>query len=162
MCIRDSLNVTNSVRQLDQRKNYTSGTDSWIESYINEVKPFHTKIREYKLGYTGTDTQDGIFTDFDNPTFYDSEKSKIRPLSVLNDTGKLTEYPWQMWYDYHKKYVSSITISHGGTGYETAPTVLVLGGTVASTGPFQLLGTSSSGSTSSKDSGLSLSDFGAA
>ena len=142
------LNVTNSVRQLDQRKNYTSGTDSWIESYINEVKPFHTKIREYKLGYTGTDTQDGIFTDFDNPTFYDSEKSKIRPLSVLNDTGKLTEYPWQMWYDYHKKYVSSITISHGGTGYETAPTVLVLGGTVASTGPFQLLGTSSSGSTS--------------
>jgi hypothetical protein len=65
------INAKNSVRPLDQRKTYTTGTDTWIESYINEVKPFHTKLREYKLGYTGTDTQDGIFTDFDNPPFYD-------------------------------------------------------------------------------------------
>ena len=71
------VNVTNSVRQLDQRKTYTSGTDSWIEDYINEVKPFHTKLREYKLGYDKTETQDGIFTEFDNPPFYDEAISKI-------------------------------------------------------------------------------------
>ena len=53
-----------------------------------------------------------------------------------------------MWYDYHKKYVNSITLVDGGEGYTTAPTVTVLGGTVGSTGPFQILGTSSSGSTS--------------
>jgi hypothetical protein len=53
------INAKNSVRQLDQRKTYTTGTDSWIESYINEVKPFHTKLREYKLGYDKTETQDG-------------------------------------------------------------------------------------------------------
>ena len=52
-----------------------------------------------------------------------------------------------MWYDYHKKYVTSITVSYGGTGYETAPTVTILGGTESSTGPFQLQGNSSSGST---------------
>ena len=46
------INAKNSVRQLDQRKTYTTGTDSWIESYINEVKPFHTKLRKYKLGTT--------------------------------------------------------------------------------------------------------------
>ena len=141
------INVTNSVRQLDQRKNYTLGTDSWIESYINEVKPFHTKLREYKLGYVGTDTQDGLFTDFDNPAFYDSEQSKIRPLHVISDTDKLTEYPWQIWNDYHKKYVTSITVSYGGTGYQTAPTVTILGGTTGSTGPFQIQGTSSRGPT---------------
>ena len=59
------INAKNSVRQLDQRKTYTTGTDSWIEDYINEVKPFHTKLREYKLGYSDTETQDGIFSDFD-------------------------------------------------------------------------------------------------
>jgi len=142
------INAKNSVRALDQRKTYTTGTDSWIESYINEVKPFHTKLREYKLGHTGTETHDGMFTDFDSPTFYDVETGKIRALNVSSDTAKLTEYPWQMWNDYHKKYVSSITVGNGGSGYTSTPTVTIVGGTVASTGPFQILATSSSGSTS--------------
>jgi hypothetical protein len=142
------INAKNSVRPLDQRKTYTTGTDSWIESYINEVKPFHTKLREYKLGYTGTDTQDGIFTDFDNPPFYDDATGKIRSLNVSSDTDKLTQYPWQMWNDYHKKYVQSITVTSGGSGYQVAPTVTIVGGTTGSTGPFQIQATSSSGATS--------------
>ena len=142
------INAKNSVRQLDQRKTYTTGTDSWIESYVNEVKPFHTKLREYTLGYDKTETQDGIYTDFDSPTFYDSGTGKIRGLNVALDTAKLTEYPWQMWNDYHKKYVQSITVTKGGSGYTTAPTITIVGGTTASTGPFQLQATSSSGSTS--------------
>ena len=142
------INVKNSVRELDQRKSYTTGTDSWIEDYINEVKPFHTKLREYRLAYDKTETQDGIYTDFDNPTFYDASTGKIRALNVDSDTAKLTEYPWQMWNDYHKKYVSSITVTSGGSGYQVVPTVTILGGTVGSTGPFQIQGTSSSGSTS--------------
>jgi hypothetical protein len=142
------INAKNSVRKLDQRKTYTKGTDSWIESYINEVKPFHTKLREYKLGYEKTETQDGIFSDFDNPTFYDTETGKIRSLNVDSDTAKLTEYPYQMWYDYHKKYVQTITVTASGSGYEVAPTVSILGGTTGSTGPFQLQATSASGSTS--------------
>ncbi len=144
------INAKNSVRQLDQRKTYTTGTDSWIESYINEVKPFHTKLREYRLGYDTTDTQDGIYSDFDNPTFYDATTGKIRPLNVDVDTSKLTEYPHQMWYDYHKKYVSSITVTAGGSGYEVAPTVTINGGTTGSTGPFQIQATSSSGASSGK------------
>ena len=64
------------------------------------------------------------------------------------DTDKLTEYPHQMWYDYHKKYVKSITVYDGGSGYETAPTVSILGGTTGSTGPFQIQATSSSGPSS--------------
>ena len=142
------INVKNSVRELDQRKSYETGTDAWIESYIKEVKPFHTKLREYKLTYSGSDTQDGLFSDFDNPPFYDTTTKKIRPLNVDVDTDKLTEYPHQMWNDYHKKYVSSITITSAGSGYEVAPEVTILGGTVGSTGPFQIQGTSSSGATS--------------
>ena len=142
------INAKNNVRKLDQRKTYTSGTDSWIENYINEVKPFHTKLREYRLAYNTTETQDGIYTDFDNPTFYDASTGKIRPLNVNTDTDKLTEYPWQMWQDYHKKYVQSITVTSGGSGYEEAPTVSILGGTTGSTGPFQIQATSSSGATS--------------
>ena len=139
------INAKNSVRQLDQRKTYTTGTDAWIESYINEVKPFHTKLREYKLGYTDTDTQDGIFTDFDNPAFYDATTGAIRNLNITSDTTKQTEYPHKFWSEYYKKHVASITISKAGSGYTVAPTVTILGGTVGSTGPFQIQDTAASG-----------------
>ena len=142
------INIKSSVRELDQRKTYSAGTDDWIEDYINEVKPFHTKVREYKLGYTGTETQDGIFSDFDNPPFYDADEGKIRSLNVARDSAKLDEYPWQMWNDHHKKHVESITVVDGGSGYTKVPTVTIVGGTVTSTGPFQILGLSASGSTS--------------
>jgi hypothetical protein len=121
------INAVNRVRAFDQRKTYTIGTDSWIESYINEVKPFHSKLREYKIGYTSPEQHDGVVTDFDNPPFYDETVSKIRSLNVSTDTAKLTQYPWQLWYDYHRKHVQSITVYHGGSGYEKAPTVTITG-----------------------------------
>ena len=121
------INAVNKVRQFDQRKTYTIGTDSWIEDYINEVKPFHTKLREYKLGYNAPEQHDGVITDFDNPPFYDTSVSKIRRLNVQTDTDKLTQYPWQLWYDYHRKHVQSITVTHGGSGYVKAPTVTITG-----------------------------------
>ena len=139
------VNARNSVRTLDQRKTYTIGTDEWVQDYINEVKPFHTKLREYKLGYTGTDTQDGIFTDFDNPPFYDANENKIRNINITGDTTKQTEYPHKFWSDYYKKHVTSITVTNGGSGYTKVPTVTILGGTVGSTGPFQIYDTAASG-----------------
>ena len=144
------LNIKNNFRELTQRKTYNTGTDSYVEEYIKEVKPFHTKLREYKVGYNKTETQDGLFTDFDNPPFYDSSTNKIRnidPDSVVDST-KITEYPWKIWNQNYKKSVKSITLTDAGSGYTETPTVTIVGGTVASTGPFQILGTSASGSTS--------------
>jgi hypothetical protein len=140
------INVTNSLRPLDQRKTYRVGTDDYVESYINEVKPFHTKIREYKLGYTGVDTEDGINTDFDLPAFYDG--TEIRNVDVDADTAIMATYPYRFWRDNYKKYVNTITVTKGGSGYITAPTVTLVGGTTGSVGPFAVLGQSNSGTTS--------------
>jgi hypothetical protein len=121
------ITAVNKVRQFDQRKTYTTGTDDWIESYINEVKPFHTKLREYKLGYSAPEQHDGVITDFDNPPFYDDSVGKIRSINPATETTRLTQYPWQLWYDYHRKHVQSITVFYGGSGYEVAPTVTITG-----------------------------------
>ena len=99
------VNAKNSIRQLDQRKNYEVGTDAWVESYIKEVKPFATKLREYKIGYNKQEDMDGIFTDFDNPPFYDPLNAKIRNVDLNVDTAKLSLYPWKMYNDSYKKYV---------------------------------------------------------
>jgi len=144
------LNVKNNFRELTQRKTYTTGADSYVEEYIKEVKPFHTKLREYKVGYNKTETQDGLFTDFDNPPFYDQEIKTIRNLDVGStaDATRITEYPHKIWNDSYKKSVKSLTLNSGGSGYTTAPTVTFVGGSVENTGPFQILGRSNSSSTS--------------
>ena len=143
------MNIKNNFRELTQRKTYTTGADQYVEEYINEVKPFHTKLREYKLGYRNTDTEDGLFTDFDNPPFYDTATNSIRLLDEngLPDATRITEYPHKLWAENYKKAVKSITITNGGSGYSKAPTISFIGGTVGSTGPFQILGTSNSGAT---------------
>jgi len=140
------INVSNILRELDQRKNYRVNTENYVEEYINEVKPFHSKIREYKLGYTGTETQDGIYTDFDLPAFYDG--NTIRNINLSTDILTLNTYPYRFWRDNYKKYVTEIDVVHGGSGYITAPTVTLVGGTTKTVGPFTVLGTSTSGSTS--------------
>jgi hypothetical protein len=122
------ITAVNKVRQFEQRKTYTTKTDDWIESYINEVKPFHTKLRDYKIGYTAPEDHDGVITDFDNPPFYDSSLSKVRRFDPTYDIAKRTTYPWQLWYDYYTKHVKSITVYAGGSGYEKAPTVTISGG----------------------------------
>lgn len=137
------INVTNRLRPLDQRKTYNVGNEDFVEDYINEVKPFHTKIREYKLGFSHIDTQDGITTDFDLPAFYDG--SNIRNVNTVSDAGVMSRYPYRFWRDNHKKHVTSIVVAKGGSGYITAPTVTLVGGTTKSVGPFAVLGQSNSG-----------------
>ena len=124
------INVTNSFRNLDQRKTYTIGTDSYVENYINEVKPFHTKIREYKLGYTSLDTQNGINTDFDNPAFYDESTSTVRNIDPAgpSDSDRITAYPHKFWNDNYKRFIKSIVITNAGSGYTQTPTVTITGG----------------------------------
>ena len=46
----------------NQRKTYTVGTDSWIESYINEVKPFAFGLKAIMIAIVGVD-RDGFATE---------------------------------------------------------------------------------------------------
>ena len=122
------INVTNSARALDQRKTYTIGSDDYVESYINEVKPYHTKIRDYRLGYTATETQDGLYTDFDLPVFYDADTATIRAVDPATDTTLIETYPYRFWKDNYKKTIGSITLFNAGSGYTQVPTVTITGG----------------------------------
>ena len=83
------MTAVNKVRQFDQRKTYTVGTDSWIESYINEVKPFHTKLREYKLGYNAPEQHDGVVTDFDNKEIKYGKRDFKNPSLILKSKNIL-------------------------------------------------------------------------
>jgi hypothetical protein len=74
-------------------------TDDLID-YINEVKPYHVKIREYSTQYSlNMDDASGTITDFDNPVYLDPSTNLYRPLDLVNDIAILQTLPWSYWYD---------------------------------------------------------------
>ena len=127
------VKATHNAGDLKQKVNYNSDNLSSFEDYINEVKPYRTKIREYISAYNKVDNAPTVITDFDLPQKI-NEAGKIVPLQVrffdnqieTSDTDIL-EYPWRNWFDNVGFKIKSIEIFDGGSGYITPPVVRISG-----------------------------------
>ena len=52
------------------------------QDYVEEMKPYKTKIREYLSSYEKIDPASNVITDFDLSPYYDEQEGKIIPQSV--------------------------------------------------------------------------------
>ncbi len=116
------ISVTNKAGALDQRPSYRLNNETYYQSYIEETKPFHTKIRNFQVNYTSTDYTETIITDFDSPATWNNNTKKFSPTLLGNPL--MNEYPWKSYYDNFKYHVDSIDIYDGGSGYEVPPVVV--------------------------------------
>ena len=95
--------VTYTVRDLTQDVNYHQDNITLLTGYINEVKPYHTVIKDFDLRYTSSDTLQSGVTDFDVSPVYDSLTNKfISPKLNFNNTNRLrNEYALgdDIWYN---------------------------------------------------------------
>ena len=133
------ISVTHQLRALDQYPNYVKDNQTYYLDYINEVKPYATKVREYLINYNGSDTFEGSVTDFDLPAYYDSDTKMFRSPSgeqVAKDsqlwaTGYLNEtlinQDYVQWYENRNHKISSILLETPGSGYTTEPIVTIVG-----------------------------------
>lgn len=125
------LVVDHDITQFEQWPNYQPDNTTYFIDYINEAKPYHTKIREYRPRYTGI-TQAGVTaTDFDLPSYYDEERQAFKTPSGEAPGDALlwqTRLQYQDWYNNYKLHLDSVSIGSGGTGYLTAPTITITGG----------------------------------
>ena len=127
------ISVTHKLRTLSQFPSYIVDNQTYYQDYINEVKPFRTKIREYKIDYTGNDTFGGDITDFDLPAYYDTSigngifrsPSGEQPY-VTQDLATWQTWPWNQWYTNRDLQVSSIRITNPGQGYTLPPLVTIV------------------------------------
>ena len=119
------------------RKDVTFNNDNLpsYESYIKEVKPFGTKVREYLSAYESLDNTNTTVTDFDLPPAYNSVDGKIVPQDVKVQDGVLVgvnadfeTYPNKNWLDNSGYKIVKVEVVNPGSGYKTAP-VLTLSGT---------------------------------
>jgi len=125
------ISVTHNLRTLSQFPSYIRDNQTYYQSYIEEVKPYRTKLREYLIDYTGNDEYPSTVTDFDLPPYYDQTLKVFRSPSgeyISTDTAIWQTYPYNQWYNNRKLQVDSIMIGNAGSGYSIPPDVTIIAG----------------------------------
>lgn len=118
------INVKNLAGTLDQRPVYKFQNSQYYEEYIEEVKPYHTKIRKFQVNYDLLDPSQTYTTDFDLPAVYDIDSNEFTPVDIGDPL--LAEYPRKAWNDNYKFGIGGIQIISGGSGYLLPPTVTIV------------------------------------
>ena len=119
------LNAIHDVGELEQPVNYRNDNlDSYI-SYIDEVKPYRTTVREYVSRYNKQDINNAAITDFDLPSVYSEPDGKVVTVDELSN--QINSYPYKWWFDNRGYSIIEIDIAYGGSGYTSPPAVVIEG-----------------------------------
>jgi hypothetical protein len=151
------VNVKNEVRSLNQIPVYVKENADTVLNFIEEVKPFHTKVKEYINSYNQLDLAGFDTTDFDLPSYFNKNTQRYRQpqlKKVYNeelgrwvdtpnvvDTGiwyidpldptqtlQNTKAVYQPWIDNHKYQILYVDLDNAGTGYKQNDTTVVIRG----------------------------------
>jgi len=120
------IDVFHNLRKLEQIPNYVKDDQTFYENYINEIKPYRTKLREYLPIYDNLDTASGNWTDFDLPSRYSVDEAKF---TVPSDEETLsTVEPYTNWYNNYTYKITDYIIGNVGLNYSLAPNIEITGG----------------------------------
>jgi hypothetical protein len=118
------ISAVNMAGPLDQRPVFKLTSSTYYEQYLDEIKPYHTQVRNYTTNNTVLEPTNTYTTDFDLPSVYDREQKLF---TVLSGTDiRFGEYPWKSWTDNHKYQIESISVGHSGSGYLVAPDITII------------------------------------
>jgi len=143
------IDVEHKIRELLPYQIYQQDNQDFVVDYIKEVKPYHVQIREINLVYNGLDIYQGTMTDFDLPSYYDTNlvppkfvSPVLLPYTHSTATGTgipnlesdtpaddpiWAQQPWSDWYSNYLLEIQDVIVVNGGAGYTVAPRVVVTG-----------------------------------
>ena len=129
------IKAKHNIGDLSEKVNFQNDNLSSYESYVKEIKPYRTKIREYLSSYEKIDPSATSVTDFDLPPVYNADAGKIIPQSVqvidnqiVSGTSDILNYPSKHWADNIGFELTALTIADAGTGYDAPPNIEITGG----------------------------------
>ena len=127
------VRAQHNVGPLKKKVTYNNDNLADFEAYIEEVKPYRTKVREFVSSYTGEDTSQLSVTDFDVlPVRENNQNTTIVLTNVDGDIQstrpEILEYPWKHWLDNVGFEITEIVLTSKGSGYITPPVVRFEGG----------------------------------
>ena len=118
------ISVDNSLGSLDQKHTYKLQNSVNYENFLEEIKPYHTKIRRFTESYTSTELTRSFTTDFDLPSYYSTLTQNFSNVGFGNNL--LLQYPWKSWYENYSYGIESIYLQDGGENYTSVPTVSII------------------------------------
>lgn len=87
------IDVKQQVRKLLQYKKYQRDNQEFLNGYLNEIKPFHVKIKNFIYSYDGEEVYHGNITDFDLPAELNTVAGKfITPMLVYQTPTEDNQY----------------------------------------------------------------------
>lgn len=122
------ISVVHSVGGLTQRPTLIKDKQQDFENFMMEAKPYRTKIRQYTLSYTRTDTVGVYLTDFDLPVVRDSNNGKFHVINgddPVIDATFLNRFQFAAWKENNKFQISGIDLVTSGYGYFSCDKVTV-------------------------------------
>ena len=129
------VKAQHNVGELEQKITFKNDNLSNYQDYVNEVKPYKTKIREYVSSYQKTEPSQTSVTDFDLQPRYDAVEGRIvaERTSVFNSEVQtyspfVQTYPQKHWLDNVGFEIKEIKIYDGGSGWTDGPNVTISGG----------------------------------
>ena len=129
------INIKHRVRALDEIPVYVKQPEDIVTGFINEVKPFHTKIKQYVSSYDKVDNAALDIVDFDLPAYFNSNIAKYRQPQLGNivDDAVIANPIYKPWIDNHTYTVKYVDIFEGGTGYSSSTEAVIKGDGVGAT-----------------------------
>ena len=126
------VDVIQTIDGLKQPQIYARDNQDVYRSYIEEVKPYHTTIREYITDYRGNENWNGYTSDFDLPAYFDPALQQYRSPSgeFAQDASALQRLEYRDWLLNYPYSITEIKVIEGGSGYTSAPNVTITGSTL--------------------------------
>jgi hypothetical protein len=128
------VRAVHNLGELQQKVTYQNDNLESYEAYVNEVKPYSAKVREYISDYSAVDYTQSMITDFDLPPSYNPDTKIIEPSDAVYNNGEILNvktryqnFPFRNWLDNVGFDLTNIDIIDGGSGYLTTPIVTVSG-----------------------------------
>lgn len=123
-----------NLGELTQPANFKTNNINDYKSYIEEVKPYSTKIKEFISAYEKVEKTRTKNTDFDLPVIYDKGNLEYEVIRTSTDNGiinyssnNIEKEPLLDWYENAGFGIKEITVTDPGVGYLTPPTVQIIG-----------------------------------
>lgn len=123
------ISIVHNYTGFNRNTNFIRDRQTYYEQYINEVKPYRTKVKDYVLNYNEVEQPRLAVTDFDLPGYYDFALEQFRSPSGENpsiDNVILNTGAYQDWNLNHTYQVSGIDIIDRGYGFRSAPDINIL------------------------------------
>ena len=124
---RESLNTKDITFNNENLASY--------QDFVDEFKPYSTKVREFVSEYTSLEPTNSSISDFDLSPVYNKTTGTIQPSNaivvngvVTNENLDTTTYPRKNWKDNHGYQVTEIKLGSSGSGYTFEPIVKLVGG----------------------------------